>query len=467
MKIFNIIIICIIIFSTTLLSDNKNNNIYELSLQEAIELSLQNNLDIIISNYRIDITNYDIEKRKASFDPAITSSLTIQDDDRKDISAGIRKLFQIGSDVSIQHSLNQSEISSLGESYTSSLSLTFRQPLLKNRGKNINLTNLRIEYNNQKISELNLKNQILSTLENIQNIYWNIVYYNELFTVKKQTLNLAKELYENNKVKVELGLLPQIELTRAAASVASQQEGIIISENNIYNAQDILLNYLNAFDNPLFKNKIMKPIDEPEPILLIPDFYESMNFCFENNPDYLKMKKNIENNNIRLEYYNNQKLPSLDFVSSVTANGIDADLGSSYSDLSNFDNRNWQVSLNLSFPLGNRSSKTDYKSAELNKITLLAELKKLENTLTLQIQQAIRNIEVSIKRIDAAKTSVKLAEENLKSEMERYELQQTTTFNVLQEQEKLDNEKTRLLKAIIDNQIAVVEYESLVGGKIE
>lgn len=455
------IIIITFLFTLNLISNEKQQ--LKLSLHEAIEQALENNLDIIISNYTLEMAEQSIIKTEASFDPVVSSSASFRED-RSDISLGISKRFHAGTNISLEHNINQRDSVIISDDYTSSLSLSIRQPLLKNRGKNVNTAFLKIDYNNLKISELNLKQEVLSIISDIQKIYWDIVYNNELYTVKQQTLKLAEELYENNKTKVELGLLPQIELTRAAAAVAAQQEGIIIAENNINNIQDIYLNRINALQNPYYRNKKIVPIDKPAPIMEVPDFFASMRFCLQNNPDYLKLKKQIENNNIRLEYYKNQNMPSLDFVTTLSANGIDENISSAYGNLASLDKTDWQIGLSFSVPIGRRQSKVDYSNTQLNNLILISNLKKLENNLSLQVQRAIRNIEATIKRIAVAETSIKLAEENLNAEMERFELQQTTTYNVLQYQESLDNERTRLLKAMIDNQVAVIEYETLLGG---
>lgn len=468
--------------STLKNSSNFKLNPYPLYLNNCIEIAIKNNIDVIISKYNIELENEKIKNLESVYEPNLSASYIRTDNDLPSLSSAqstkskedsldlsISKDFKTGASLSIIQSLNKENNSSgtINPYYKNDLNLSIIQPLLKNKGKDINTTYIQIENNNKNISELELYNQLISIIGGVSNDYWTFVYSKEIYAVKKQTLKLAENLLEDNKKRVSIGTLAPIEIISAEAGVAAQQEGIIVSANDILNNQDILLQRMNLTDSEYFNNIEFLPADTPGVEQKTPDINESINYSLRNRPDYLSLKKLIESSDIKLKYYQNQKLPELDLKGTFGLNGLDRYFDESYNNILKSDYNNWSVGLELKIPIGNSGAKSNIKMEEVNKSTLLWRLKKLENDIITEVKTQVRNITTTLKRIEAAKISVKLAEENLKAEMKRFELLQTTTFNVLQYQAALDTERSNLLKAIIDNQQAVISYEMSTGMILE
>jgi len=457
------IIFFILFISTICFSDT-----ISLSLLEAIKIGLKNNLDILVSEYNIKIQENNIHKREADFSPYFSTNISYREYENQtgeykniNITNTISKKFESGNEISLNHQLNKLENSSVN--YTSSLSLNYNMPILKDRGSKITKTFLYIEKNNKEISEYELKNKIRGTIKEILKNYWEIIYNKELINVKKQTLKLAEELYNNNTMKVKLGVLAPIEITSAAAGVAAQQEGIIIAENNLISSQNNFITKLNIQGDITKYNITLDLTDTPQINTEIPDVIESYKYALANNPDYLKLKKDIENSNLKIEYYKNQLLPEIDLVATLSANGINQNISKTYNSLFEPDYPDYKITLSFTMPIGKKREKAEYNNEELNKLKLIAQIKNFENELFNNILNSVKEIEATIKRVEAANKAVKLAEENLAGEMKRYELQQTTTYDILKFQEALDTARSKLLKAIIDNQNAVIEYSAITG----
>jgi len=122
-------------------------------------------------------------------------------------------------------------------------------------------------------------------------------------------------------------------------------------------------------------------------------------------------------------------------------------LGKAYQNIFDQTDNDWSINLVFKIPIGNKSSKADYKLEELNFDYTRLQLKKKEQAIALNIKSKIREIQASIERLEAARKTLELSEENYKIELKRFELQQTTTYDLLDFQTQLEEAKINVLKA--------------------
>jgi outer membrane protein TolC len=138
-------------------------------------------------------------------------------------------------------------------------------------------------------------------------------------------------------------------------------------------------------------------------------------------------------------------------------NGLSGDGTSKYqggyddalSDTLSGDYYNWEVGVKLSYPLGNRSAKSQLAASRLEKAQLLLSIKNLEKDIIVEARQAVRQIRTDAKRIQASKVAEKLAEERLKTEEKKFRVGLSTSFNVLEFQEDLAEKQRNELEAVI------------------
>ncbi len=123
--------------------------------------------------------------------------------------------------------------------------LSVTQHLLQGFGLAVNRRNIKIAKNNIGVSELVFRQQVITTASSIINIYWDLVSFNEDLRVKKQALALNQKLYDDNKKQVEIGTLAPIEIIRAEAEVARSQQDLTISETNVLQQETVLKSSLS------------------------------------------------------------------------------------------------------------------------------------------------------------------------------------------------------------------------------
>ena len=135
--------------------------------------------------------------------------------------------------------------------YGTTLRFNLNQPLLKNFGPKIARREILIAKNNLGVSEENLRNTLMTTVYNVESAYWNLVYSIENLDVRRQSLQLAKDLLEKNQRSVEVGTLAPMEVLSARAEVATREADLIQAETQIQSSEDqlkLLLNITEAED---------------------------------------------------------------------------------------------------------------------------------------------------------------------------------------------------------------------------
>ena len=119
------------------------------------------------------------------------------------------------------------------------------QHLLQGFGIAVNSRQIHIAKNQRELSDLVFKQQVITTVAAVMNLYWDLVAFNEDVRVKKQALATSERLYNDNKKQVEVGTLAPIEIVRAEAEVASRQQDLTISETQVLQQETILKNALS------------------------------------------------------------------------------------------------------------------------------------------------------------------------------------------------------------------------------
>ena len=99
------------------------------------------------------------------------------------------------------------------------------QHLLQGFGFAPNTRFIRIAKNNREISDVAFRLQIITTVDQIENMYWDLVFAYENVRVQNESLAFAQKTLSDTKKQVEIGTLAPIEVVRAQSTVATDQQG--------------------------------------------------------------------------------------------------------------------------------------------------------------------------------------------------------------------------------------------------
>jgi outer membrane protein TolC len=335
---------------------------FRLSLQDAIALALENNLDIEVQRYTPRIADTDLKKARAgsvprgisfsgtgllNLEPVLVSQITFKHQsqpltnsftngtsdlisDSKLGNFAFQKSFLTGTTISFGWNnswLNQnSSRADFNPSTTTSMGVTVSQRLLQGFGPAVNSRYIRIARNNRQVSELTFKQQVIATVSSVISQYWDLASLNEDLRVKQQTLALARKLLDENRQRVELGSLAAIEISRSEAEVARAEQDLTIAETALRQQETTLKNNLSRrglSDSPLAAARIALAdtlrAPDSQPIEPIQELFARAR---ENRPEIQQSSLQIENSQFVLKGTKSALLPSLDLVASVQNNAL-------------------------------------------------------------------------------------------------------------------------------------------------
>lgn len=459
-----------------------------LTLQSAVARGIQYNLDLQVEELNIPISQENVIVEKAEFDPVIEmgissleektpTGIAFSDDDFDKYretggDIGIRKKFRFGLEsrlsLKTNRSMNNSSVDALRPQYRNILLLNFTQPLLRDFGTDVNTAKLRMNQNLASQTAEGYMDRAQRIGEEIELIYYDLAEAQEIFRYHIESRELARNLLEGNREKFAAGVVPVTEVQEAETAMVSRDEQVIFARQQVETLANQLRDLLGIRpEDTLYKEPFVTE-EIPGKKQIFPDLEQTLAIALEKRPDIQKQRRVIANQNIKLEYYANQKLPRLDLEATLGANGlsggertvsIDDDTASSshegdYMDslsrMSEADGHEWYAGLRFSYPLGNRASQARYRRAGMEKRQAVYRLKRLEETAEKEIKNSLVTVNRSLERICVAERTEELAEITLAQEMERLKEGLSDTFRVLIFQNNVIQARIRKTSAIVD-----------------
>ena len=357
----------------------------QLTLQDAVELSLENSLDILIQRYTPWLADTDILLAKAggsprgflsvaqvpgnvaadvvassanvpflNLDPALTSSVSIFDGNipinnsltsgtgasgaatllaekihQSQFNFGYSQAFTSGTTFTAAWNNTRGSASPTADlfnpSVTSALTATVSQQLLNGCCFEVNRRNLIIAKNNRKIADLVFVQQAITTVTNTITAYWELVYARENVKVEQQAVAVSLKLFNDNKKQLEIGTMAPLDVTRAESELASDQGNLLVAQTTQLQDEQVLKNAISK--NPLAPNLInveIIPLDLPaRPEAIEAATYEdAIKEAFTKRPDVLQEVYNLKNAAVDVKATANALLPLLTLSGNYISNGL-------------------------------------------------------------------------------------------------------------------------------------------------
>lgn len=447
-----------------------------LSLNEAINLVLQNNLEISIEQYNPEIKKEEIKNAESAFDSTISSGGTqvLKETESESaatgttgIEAGIGKRFQTGGSYEFALKSSRSTFDNFDDMYSTGIALTLNHALLKNRGTDVNTSAIRIAQKNRESSISELRAKVIEIVSDLKNTYWRLVYALGDLEVKRLSLQLAYDLVKINEAQVNVGTLAPIEVLQARASAASREVEIINAEKTVRDVEDSLKRLLNISETDPIWNAAIIPTDSPVATRQAVSLEQNIQAALANREELFQLQKALEIQEISLSAADNQLKPTLNAFSTFDLSGQDDALGGSFSEFSEFNEASVTIGLQFEYPLGNRAAKTSYNKTRLGIDQTRLSIQNLEQAISVQVRQAVRAVETSYKLVEATRVAQQLAEEQLDAEQKKFNEGLSTNFQVLNYQEQLASAQSSYTQAITGYNQALVALEQLTGMTLQ
>jgi outer membrane protein TolC len=539
-----------------------------LSMKDAIDLALENNLDLAIARYNLPIADTDLLRTKAggsfrgvntgvvqgtpgggiggfgagapgagaggttsgaggagagasglvqstlgvgtpvsSYDPTLSVNMGIEhltlpqssevlynvpslQLNTAQVNALYSQAFSTGTTVSFQFNNSRQTTNSpeifLSPALNSYYRFTFQQQLLAGFGFGPNLRYLRIARNNKKISDIAFKDQVIATVTQIENIYWDLVNAYEQARVNEQSLAFANQTLGNARKQLQLESIPEMDVMKAEAEVSRQDQALTVARTNLQLQESLMKNALTkSLDDPTLGEMPVVPTDRmqtdnteanaSEPILdLIAE-------GLQNRPELLETDVDLANRQISRKAARNALLPSLSLIGFYGGSGlaglvppdvsvtstVPTDLGGSWQNAFNNSSPDYFVGFNLNIPFRNRVAKADQYRSELEYRQASLRKEQLRKQIRIEVRNAQYALEQSRARVDSARKARDLAERTFEITKKEQDLGSGSSYQTMTAQRDLSVAELDLVTAMTTYQKAKIELDRTTGTTLE
>lgn len=433
-----------------------------LSLTDCFTEALKHNLDLQVERYTPRLALYDLYAAYAGYDPIFSlsgehrHSKSGGDFGTNAVPYSNLDSFRSGLGGATPWGMSYDFSGSVADTATSdssggSAGISVSQPLLKNFWTDGNRLAVSVAKNRVSASEQSLREQLILTITAVENAYYQLIFARENVTVQQQALDLAQKQLEDDQVRMKFGTVAEAggTIEQDEAQVASSRAGLIAAQFSLVVAQNALKNLIT--DNYLSWHGVdIVPATGMEPVQQLLDVQDSWSKGMALRPDLLQARLDVERQGLQLKYSHNQLFPQLDLTGSLGYNGAGSEFSDSFGQVRTADRPYYSYGVVLSMPLSNARARNSYSAAKVNREQLLLRLKQLEQNVMVAIDNAVKQAQASWESLESTRKARVSAEAALKAEQGKYEAGKSTTFVVLQLQNRLTSARSQELRASAD-----------------
>lgn len=378
-------------------------------------------------------------------------------------NAGFEKGLSTGGTVGLTfnnlHQKINNPLYSFSPYSTSSIGLNFRQPLLRGFGPTVATRYIRIARNNENVSDLVFRQQVISSVHAVIRLYWDLVSLDEDVRVREQAIASAEQLLRDTQESANEGVLAAIDVTRAQAELSRRQRDVLVARSLALQQGELLKDYLTQSD----EDKLQTVEIVPTETMSLPDANQQpldtlVEQALRERPDLSQARIQLQNSEISLKGSRSALRPTLDVVASAQNNGLAGtpnditlstlppsvpnpyffgNYGDALGQVFRHNFPDYGVALQFSFPILNRAAKADVTRDELQVRQQEIRLKQLEKQARLEIRNAQIAVEEAKASFEAARQERILQEQTVEAEKEKLDVGASTTYLVIQYQRDL------------------------------
>ncbi len=468
-----------------------------LTVDEAVQRALENNVDLGVEKFAPESAALSITDAEAAYATTLTSTIQRQsrtnkaantqagagtvENDNWIYNFGASKLFStsgtLKADFNNNRNITNNFFSTFNPTANSSFAVSFTQPLLKNRSIDPSRLNLRLTKRNREISDLQFRSIVVGTLANVRKLYYDLIYAVENLGAQRKSLALAQKFLNENQIKVNVGTLAPLDVVAAESEVATREEGVVIAENALAEAQDALKRVIFPRNDPAAWQTEIVAKDRPtaEPVAV--DAQAAIANALEKRIDFAVAQKNFQNIQDQLQLAKQGTKPTLDLIANYGILGTggtqlrDLDTGlildtpipggykDALSEMFGFGFPTWVVGVNFSFPLGNKAAHNSAARAQIASDQYSAVLRRAELQIASEVRTAARAVETNFKRVATTRSARTLQARRLDAEEKKFAAGMSTNFLVTQAQRDLALSEVSEIRAIADYNKSLVDFE--------
>jgi outer membrane protein TolC len=550
-----------------------------LSIDDAIALALENNMDLEIARFNLNIADADLLRAKSgasilgvntgvvqntpgggvgglggtvgsgtggttvaaggagsgtnglvsstlgigspisSFDPQLTGALQLDKNETESVSVfspipivaqntytadlGYSQGFNWGGTLTgvfnNTHLTTNNPTSLLTPQLGSTFQFRFTQNLLQGFGFLPNGRFIRIAKNNREISDVAFRLQVITTVDQIENMYWDLVYAYENVRVQQESLNYAQKALDDAKRQAQVGTVPPIQVVSAQSTVSTGQQNLIVAQNNLQLQQLLMKNALSrSIEDPVLAEADMIPtsvmqVPQDEPVVPI---QEMINDALQHRAEVVESRIDLNSRDINNRAVRNAMLPTLQAYAYYGGSGVGGDInpsvpvcsptsgsfcfnpgkapppfqsstsvgyGGTLNQLVNSTSPDKGVGLSLTIPIRNRLAQSNQVRAELEYRQALVREHQLENQIRIEVRNAQFDVKQNRAAVQAAQSAVDLARQTFDADQQKLKVGLTTQTAILQDAATVTTSESNLVSAKAAYEKSRIELDRATG----
>ena len=546
-----------------------------LSIDDAVALALENNLDIDIARYNLNIADTDYLRSKSganilgintgivqntpgggvgglggtvgsgtggttvaaggagtgtnglvsstlgigspitSFDPVLTGTLQLDKNDTESVSSlapvpilaqntytadfGYTQGFQWGTTLTAgfnnTHITTNSPTTLITPEINSNFQFKITQNLLQGFGTLPNTRFIHIARNNREISDIAFRLQIITTVDQIENIYWDLVYAYENVRVQEESLTYAQKALDDSQRQAQVGTVPPIQVVSAKSTVATDQQNLITAQNNLQLQALLMKNALSrSIEDPVLAEADVVPtssmqVPAQEQVVPTQDLIAQ---ALSHRAELAESRIDLNSRDLSSKAVRNAMLPSLDAFAYYGGSGVGGDLalpactgtvvtgcykttpppfqtatsvgyGGTLNQLVNSTAPDKGIGLTLNIPLRNREAQANQVRSELEYRQAQVRLHQLENQVRIEVRNAQFDVKQNRAAVQAAQYAVDFARQTFEADQQKLKVGLTTTTAILQDASVLTTSESNLVSAQAAYEKSRIELDRATG----
>jgi outer membrane protein TolC len=375
----------------------------------------------------------------------------------------------------------------LSPTLNSSFRFQIQQELLAGFGFGPNLRYLHIARNNKKISDIAFKDQVIATVTQIENIYWDLVSAYEQTRVNEQSFGFAQQTLDNARKQLKLQSIPEMDVLRAEAEVSKRDQELTVARTNLQLQETLMKNAITkSLDDPVLESMSVIPTDQLQPVAIqtAQPIQDLISQAQHNRPELAETDIDLVNRQISRRAARNALLPSLSLVGFYSGSGlagplnpiynlgqnissVPGDFGGALLNAFNNSSPDYYVGLNLSIPIRNRVAKADQYRSELEYRQAELRMEQLKKQVRIEVRNAQFALDQTGARVEAARKARDLAQRTFEITKKEQDLGAGSSYQTLSAQRDLALAELDLVGAMTTYEKAKVELDRVTSTTLE
>ena len=470
--------------------------VVQLPLERAIALAVERNLDYAAARLSPSISAAQLQQAEAVFDVEvfadadftkldtpgpITSNIVpgLSGDRRQEtllFAAGLRKrLAATNGTASVETRLSRIEdnpsVQGVSPFYDADVLVTLQQPLLRNFGREVATSDVVLARNAERAQTERLRGTLIDLVDEVETAYWELLFNRQRLLIQAKLLERTIAERDRLKLRQEFDASP-VDVTEANSFVELRRLDVINAREAWRNASDRLKRLINAPELGLGDETLIVPLDRPVDAPISFSLLDTVTTALRNRPELQVALLSIADAGVRLTVADNQLLPQLDLSAQVGLGGSEADSGGdAYDELADGDFIDYLVSLDFSYPLGNRAAEGLFSQRRLEREQSTLDYRRLAQDAVLEVKTALRSVSAEYQRIGASRAARRAAANNLRAIRAQEEAGNALTpvfvDQKLRAQERLADAETQEASSRSQYMVAISELYRSTGTLLE